>query len=111
MQGCVTEWLCLYASGFNYRQIGCIAKVSHMTVFRHIRAYIKSLGRPQLTRGKLKKVFATADAGLILAYHQCGRCASPSIKLIYDEGVCEGARCGRCGNEMSLMPGAASLRR
>lgn len=112
----VRHWLYLYViDGQNYSQIARLFGTYRKRVSRAIQAEYKRVleanGYKQLTAGKVKRLFRTADAGLILAYHQCNRCGSHHIKIIYDEGVPEGVCCGRCAHEISLMPSAASLRR
>ncbi len=106
------EWVYLYVNGFNYEQIAAIVGWHWSTVRRRIHQYIRSLGIPQLKHGKSQRMFGTANAGLILAYEQCGRCNTHRIKFIEEDGVKEAAVClnADCGVETSLIPGAASLR-
>lgn len=116
MKDSVNLWLYLYAhKGESVAQIARLFGTYHNKVKRALlaeyRRVLAKSGYKQLTTGKVKRLFKTADAGLILAYHQCSRCASHNIKLIYEAGVPEGVRCGRCGVELSLLPSAFSLRR
>ena len=110
----VSLWLYLYAhKGESVAQIARLFGTYHNKVKRALlKEYKRVLGKSgykQLTQGRVKRVFGTANAGLILAYHQCGRCASPKIKIIYEDGSPEGVRCGRCGAEISLIPSAFRL--
>ena len=116
MEEGVRLWLYLYViDGLNYSQIARLFGTYRMRVTRAIhgeyKRVLKANGYKQLTKGKVKRLFATADAGLVLAYHQCSRCGSHRIKLVYEDGVPEGFACGRCGVEVSLLPSAFSLRR
>ncbi len=117
MDKSVNLWLYMYViDGLNIAQIARLFNTYFNDVKRSVlkeyKRVLEANGYKQLTTGKVKRMFRTADAGLVLAYHQCSRCGSSKIKLIKDDtGAPEGFRCGRCGAEVSLLPSAFSLRR
>lgn len=116
MSDCVNLWLYLHViDGLNFAQIarlfGTYYNDVKRSILREYKRVLRANGYKQLTVGRVKRVFGTANAGLVLAYHQCPRCASHSIKLIYEDGCPEGAVCGRCAHEVSLVPSSFSLRR
>ncbi len=96
--------------GYNVKQIEETLGIQYDKIVGIIR---KHRGRfDKIPKGRLKHLFPVAIAGLIKAYCQCVRCGAGNIHFIDDDyGTTEGVRCGRCGNEMSLIPSAASLRR
>ncbi len=114
MNKSVRLWLYLYViDGLNYTQIARLFGTYRKKISRAIQGeykrVLKANGYKQPAKGKVKRLFRTADAGLVLAYHQCNRCASHRIKLVYEDGAPEGFACSRCGAEVSLLPSAYRL--